>query len=118
MTAIIREQVDPPSRLPDGPPLNPAQLAEFRLHLADGISASYAGFYYDSASNEVIAVFGLVFPQAADTLNFVQNRQRLIGTLAGIYPTPLGQAVVLVSGKGGVCVAAIDAYLRAIKSLL
>src|SRR5687768_15642469 len=46
--ASIRERVDPPSELPDGPPLSRAELARARLRLADGVEAGYAAVYLDA----------------------------------------------------------------------
>jgi hypothetical protein len=111
MTATIRERIDPPFRLPDGPPLNRAQLAEFRLHLADGINASYAAFYFDSAANELVSVYGLEFPSDTDAIMFRRNSRMLAGSADHVYVVPLGRIVAAIFGDGE-CARAVDAYVR------
>jgi hypothetical protein len=110
MTAIISERVAPPSRLPDGPPLNPAQFAEFRLHLADGIDASYAAFYFDSAANELVEVYGLEFPTAAAAIRF-RRESRAEPRQPSSWAVPYGRILVTLFGHSD-CARAVDSYLQ------
>jgi hypothetical protein len=41
----IRERVDGPTRMPDGPPLSHRELARFRFSLAEGVEEGYAAVY-------------------------------------------------------------------------
>jgi hypothetical protein len=56
--AAIRERMEPPADVPDGPPLSPVERARFRLRLADGVESAYAAVYGDTADRLTI-VLGL-----------------------------------------------------------
>jgi hypothetical protein len=113
MTAIISERVAPPSRLPDGPPLNPSQFAEFRLHLADGMNASYAAFYFDAAANELVEVYGLEFPTASDAIKF-RAESRAEPRQPSWWAVPYGPILVTVFGNSD-CARAVDTYLQTLR---
>lgn len=58
IVAAIRERIEPPSPLADGPPLSSAERARFRLRLAEGVEAAYAAVYVDAA-NRLLVVYGM-----------------------------------------------------------
>src|SRR5687768_14259440 len=69
LIASIRERVDGPVLMPDGPPLTARQSARYRLHLAEGVEEAYAAIYTQEGPAEfeprdVIVVYGLRFPDA------------------------------------------------------
>ena len=51
--AAIRERMDPPQMVPDGPPLHPRDLAAFRRNLADGAEQAYAAIYESADRQQV-----------------------------------------------------------------
>ena len=86
IVAAIRERIEPPARVVDGPPLTPRERARFRLGLAEGVEAAYAAFY-------------------------VEDDQRVIG----VYAVKLANAVAIttrVIGADGACRDAILAHTR------
>jgi hypothetical protein len=48
LVASIRERMDAPTLMPDGPPLSPGEAASFRLHFADGVEGKRTAIYEQS----------------------------------------------------------------------
>jgi hypothetical protein len=109
LTAAIRERVDLPLRLPDGPPLNPAELARYRLKLAEGIEQSYAAVYRESDYGSNVVVYGLEFSSDQDAADF-RGRARIAATEI----LAIGRIVAAVSGPPGSCIQAIIAHIRSL----
>jgi hypothetical protein len=108
ITAAIRERIAPPARLPDGPPLNPSELARYRLALADGIAQSYAAIYQASDSTALIVVYALEFPTERDADTF-RYSVRSSGLLT------MGRVIALISGDENDCQQALSAHIRSLR---
>jgi len=102
VAAAIRERVAASPPLPDGPPLSRAELARFRLQLAEDIEEAYAAIYADAGTDRAI-VYAVRFKKtpvpgapygARESVRIVRD-----GT------------VVVVSGAGW-CSEAVATYLR------
>jgi len=111
ITATIRERIDPPRRMPDGPPLSAAELARFLLGLADGVERSYAAVYAGATGEPLVTVYALEFPTDQDA-----NRFR-----AELRPSPsadifsLSRIVAVVAGPHNACRTAIADHVRTLR---
>jgi hypothetical protein len=116
--ARIRERLEPPARLPDGPPLSRAEAARFRLHLADEIEEGYVATYEQPVRNadgtiatawEETVVYGLRFstPEAAARVRLLPESKRHAGVV--------GPFIAGVSGHGGRCFQAISAHVKSLR---
>lgn len=65
VVAAIRERIEPPPAVADGPPLSSAERARFRLRLAEGVEAAYAAVYVDARDRSVV-VYGMTLTGRAD----------------------------------------------------
>src|SRR5712675_1433750 len=61
--AAIRERVVASPPPPDGPPLSRAELARFRLQLAEDVEEAYAAIYLDAGRN-LVGVYAVRFKRA------------------------------------------------------
>jgi len=105
--AEIRERMQW-SRLPmpDGPPLDRKAAARDRLLLADGVEEAYAAIYSMSPDGSPIVVYALRF--TATTRPFYPP-----GT-ASNHRIETGTIDAFVSGDGGQCARAVEAYLKSL----
>jgi len=106
--AAIRERIDPPQRLPDGPPLDAAQLARYRLQLADGVKQAYAAVYVSADANVLVTVLGLEFLTDQDAQQFVASAKPT-GELV-----TLSRAVATAQGSGS-CRDVVAAHVRSLR---
>jgi hypothetical protein len=104
--AAIRERIDPPRQMPDGPPLNAPQLTRYRLKLADGIEQSYAAVYV--SADALVTVLGLEFLTDQDAQQFVASAKPT-GELV-----TLGRVVATVQ-EGGSCRDVVAAHLGSLR---
>jgi hypothetical protein len=114
LIASIRERVDGPVIVPDGPPLSARQSARYRSHLAEGVEAAYAAVYGQGGSptsdpHEPIVVYGLRF---ADARSAVDNRNDA-GTNRRITRVASGSLVAAVHGAGP-CSDAVRAHVTSL----
>src|SRR5947207_12255910 len=63
LVATIRERVDAPPPVTDGPPLSAPEATRFRLRLADGVEEAYAAVYKQDGPPAIV-VYGLRFANA------------------------------------------------------
>jgi hypothetical protein len=110
VTAIIRERLAPP-RLPDGPPLDRAQLARFRFELAAGVERSYAAVYAASYSGSLVTAYGLEFPTEED----VDRLQVELHTSATAELFPIGRVLAIIAGPQNECRDAVIAHMRSLR---
>ena len=111
LVAEVRKAIDGTPRLPDGPPLEPADAAAFLLKLADNVVEAYRAAYV-SADGSQIDVWAIRFND--DTL---AQPERLSGTMnppRGFSRRLVrGATVVLVTApSSNECVRSVDGYIR------
>jgi hypothetical protein len=109
----VRQAIDGTPRLPDGPPLEPADAAVFLLKLADNVVEAYRAAYVSADGSEV-GVWAVRFND--DTL---AKPERLSGTMnppRGFRSRLVqGATVVLVTApSSNECVRAVDGYIRSV----
>jgi hypothetical protein len=111
IVASIRERVDVPPPVPDGPPLTPADAARFHLQLADGVEEAYAAVYDQSAA-QAIVVYGLRFASATSRDQLLRDRR--IRENPRVLRVAFGSILAVVHGDGESCAQAIGAYLQSL----
>jgi hypothetical protein len=110
LIADIRERMDEPSPLPDGPPLTAGELARFRLKLADGIDEGYAGIYREGTPPELVTVYALQIggSQSVDAV----GKRRIQPDTKSIRLV-IGRIVAVISGRGA-CFEPIADYVKSL----
>jgi hypothetical protein len=111
IVASIRERVDVPPPVPDGPPLAPADAARFHLRLADGVEEAYAAVY-DQSEARGIVVYGLRFASATSRDELLRDRR--IRETPRVMRIAIGPVLAVVHGDGGPCAQAIGTYLQSL----
>ena len=111
LVASIRERMDGPTPVPDGPPLSPAEATRFRLNFADGVEEAYAAIYEQSEA-ELIVVYAARFAsreKAVESRSYSRsaNNPRVIRVA-------VGPIVVMAEGDAGTCFNAVGAHLRSL----
>jgi hypothetical protein len=108
--ASMRESLEPPPSLPDGPPLNPHDAAIFRLHLAAGIDEGYEAVYLSHDSSTMVIVYAFRFATPSSAQSFWENSglSRNPNAAAG------GPIVAVATGPAGECRERIAAHLKSI----
>jgi hypothetical protein len=104
--ATIRERIDGPPLTPDAPPLTRAELARFRMVLADGVDEGYAAFYRPS-QGDVIGVYGLKFKEA-ETNRHPPSRSRSQNLIS------IGLVTAFVAGNDSPCFRAVSAHVQSL----
>jgi hypothetical protein len=93
----IRERLDQPVRVPDGPPLDRRQLLKFRSMLADGVAEGYAAIYRDQQTSDLITVYALRL-QPNQPVDNIANRLPSGDAKQARFVN--GQLVTVVRGSG------------------
>jgi hypothetical protein len=106
--ASIRERMDGPPVQPDGPPLDRRAASSYRLLLADGVEEAYAAIYLMQSDPTLIVVYASRF--AATRRPFYHSRA------ASNHRFEIGSIDAVVSGDGGQCSLAVEAYLKSLAS--
>jgi hypothetical protein len=107
IVAAIRERMHEGQLLvPDGPPLDRRAASRDRLLLADGVEEAYAAIYVKQPQPALIVVYAARF--AATKRPFYPP-----GT-ASNHRIEIGPIDALVSGDGGQCSHAVEAYLKSL----
>ncbi len=106
--ASIRERMDGPPLVPDGPPLTARELSRYRLQLADGVEEAYAAIHMQPEPNLIVVYASRsastkTFDILSDTRAFKDPR---------VMRLQIGPIVAVVSGDGGQCFQAVGAYLK------
>jgi hypothetical protein len=112
IVTTVREAMDGPPRMPDGPPLDARDAAAFELKLAYNVLEAYHAAYA-SADGSQTEVFAVTFndPNLAKaepisaTMTLSPERSRFVR----------GSTVVVVSGRRSDCFRAVNAYARSLK---
>jgi hypothetical protein len=106
--ASIRERMDGPPLVPDGPPLDRRAASSYRLLLADGVEEAYAAIYLMQSDQKLIVVYAL---------RFTATKRPLYPSRAAFnHRFEIGSIDAVVSGDGGQCSLAVEAYLKSLAS--
>ena len=109
--SLIREQMDGPFPVPDGPPLSRGELSAFRLRLADGIEEGYVAFYQQEESRpEVLRVFGVRVAEGRELNRSLREARRREDSARSVRIRS-GLIHAVLHGDGGPCFQAIAAHL-------
>jgi hypothetical protein len=106
IVASIRERMGGPPLEPDGPPLDRPAASRYRLLLADGVEEAYAAIYSTQSDSTPIVVYASRFTPTARP--FYRSRP------APNHRVEIGPFDVVVSGDGGQCFQAVEAYLKSL----
>lgn len=107
--AQIRERIEGPSRVPDGPPLSASDLARFRLHLADDVDEGYVAVYTQTGPTLVI-----VYASTLTAADRATIRDDLSPTNPRLLRIVVGPFLAAVSGDGGECFQAVGTYVKSL----
>ena len=111
--ALIRERMDGPFPVPDGPPLSRGELSAFRGRLADGIAEGYAAFYrQDESRPEVLSVLAVRVQEGHELFRALAEPRRREASRSVRVRT--GQIHAVVFGDDGPCFKIIAAHLTAL----
>jgi hypothetical protein len=103
--AAIRARIEPPPAMPDGPPMSPAELAQFRIRRARGVEEGYAAIYDDGSGN-LVTVYGLRFKTLHDAERVRGSAKRL----ANVFVT--GRTAFAVAGRDSDCLERVARHLQ------
>ena len=106
VVASIRERMAGPTLVPDGPPPTAREISGYRLRLADGVEEAYAAIYLMQSEPTLIVVYASRF---ADT-----KRPFYPPSTASNHRFEIGPIDAVVSGDGGQCSQAVEAYLKSL----
>ncbi len=115
LIATIRQRIDGPMLVPDGPPLTSRQLATYRLQLAEGIDEGYAAIYSQSesaGSPDAVVVYALRFASAEAANDF--RSRHLDSNNPRIIQVGLGRIVAVIHGDSGKCFQTVGAYVKSL----
>ena len=106
LMAEIRERIDAPAALPDGPPLDAKELSRYRAQLADGLEQAYGAVYIDAA--QLIIVQAVQFAPTEPASEFASARAHVSNSR--MMRVQIGRITAIVTGDGA-CSRAVGAYL-------
>ena len=109
--ASIRELIDGPASVPDGPPLDAKELSRYLGLLADGVEEAYGAVYMQSA--ELITVRALKFAPTEKPSARAHSSDTRVSRNPGMIRVGIGQIVAIVTGDGE-CFQTVGAYLRSL----
>jgi hypothetical protein len=113
LLASIRQHVDGPAAVPDGPPLDAKALSRYRGRLADGVEEGYGAVYMQSAT-DLITVRALRFAPAEKASADVSSDSTHRVRNPAMIRVAIGPIVAVVSGNGGACFQVVGAYLKSL----
>jgi hypothetical protein len=111
--AEIRELVDGPAAVPDGPPPGAKELSRYIGQLANGLEEAYAAVYLQSDAAPIMVRAVRFTPSEQYASNARPGDTRVSRSPARVR-VELGRIVAVVTGDGGACFQAVAAYLQAL----
>jgi len=100
--------MDGPILGPDAPPLDRNAVSRYRLQLADGVEEAYAAVYRMQSDPSLVVVLALRFAATEKPFYPLSNRR------TSEHRVEIGQLHAVVSGNGGQCFQAVEAYIRSL----
>ena len=112
LVASIREHIEGPVAVPDGPPLDAKELARYLGQLADGVEEAYGAVYMQSDAGLITVSAMRLAPGEKPSA-----RAHFSDTAASRHPgmirVAIGPIVAIVTGDGE-CFQAVGAYLKSL----
>jgi hypothetical protein len=102
LIVAVREAIDGPAAMADGPPAGVRELAYQRARLAEGVEAAYLASY-ETGAGGLVTAYGLKFAKPPAP---VRDSRR-----ASVHRTLLGAFVITHRGDGSECHKAVAAHL-------
>jgi hypothetical protein len=112
LMASIREMVDGPVAVPDGPPLGAKELSRYLVQLADGVEEAYGAVYMQSDAN-LISVRAIRFAPGEKPWASAHSSDTRVPRNPGMIRVAIGPIVAIVTGDGE-CFQAVGAYLKSL----
>jgi hypothetical protein len=109
----IREMVDGPPVLPDGPPLGPKQLSRYLSQLADGVEEAYGAVYLQSEA-DVIRVRALRFAPTEKPAGSARLNDTSVSRNPAMLRIAIGPIVASVTGIRGECFRVVGEHLKSL----
>lgn len=109
----IRELVDGPAEVPDGPPPGPKELSRYIGQLANGLEEAYAAVYVQPEGVSVVVRAVRLTPAEQRAFN-ARLGDRRVSTSPARVRVEMGRIVAVVISDGGPCFQAVSAYLQAL----
>jgi hypothetical protein len=109
----IRQIIEGPAKVPDGPPPGSKELSRYLGQLADGVEQAYGAVYLDPGEN-LIVVRALRFTAAEKRMAAAElpSPRRAAAALR----VDIGSIAAVVAGHEGACRQAIGVYLRSLSN--
>ena len=111
LVASIRERIDGPANMPDGPPLSASEATRYRLHFADGVEEAYAAIY-EQSSGELIVVYGFRLVSGEQRLENSERQSQADNP--SVIRVAIGPMAAMVQGDGGPCFNVVGAHLTSL----
>jgi hypothetical protein len=112
LMASIREIVDGPVAVPDGPPPDAKELSRYLLLLADGVEEAYGAVYMQSDADLITVRAMRLAPDARRPAPAYSGDTR-VSRNSGMIRVAIGPIVAIVTGDGA-CFQAVGAYLKSL----
>lgn len=112
LMASIRELVDGPAAVPDGPPLDARELSRYLGQLADGVVEAYGAVYVHSDA-ELITVRAMKFAPGQQPADRADSGDMRVSRNLRMIRVAIGPIVAIVTGDGE-CFRAVGAYLTSL----
>lgn len=111
LIASIRQLIDGPAAVPDGPPLDAKQLSRYLGQLADGVEEAYGAVYLQSETS-LITVRAIRFAASGPISSRGDAADKRDSNL-GTARVAIGPIVAIVTGEGD-CFQAVGVYLKSL----
>jgi hypothetical protein len=115
--ASIREIVDGPVAVPDGPPLDAKELSRYLGLLADGVEEAYGAVYMQSdamqSDADLITVRAMRLASGEKPSARAHFGDTRVSRDFGMIRVAIGPIVAIVTGDGA-CFQAVGAYLKSL----
>jgi hypothetical protein len=109
--ASIRERVEGPVVVPDGPPPPAPELSRYRLSLADGVNEAYAAIYTQAGSTLPVIVYGFRFSSGRQPFSFSDT----IGSdVSNAVRMQIGPITTVIDVNDDACSHAVEGYLKSL----
>jgi hypothetical protein len=112
LMASVREIVDGPVAVPDGPPLGAKELSRYLGQLADGVEEAYGAVYMHSDTN-LITVRAMRLAPGERPSPRAYSSDIHVSRSPGMIRVAIGPIVAIVTGDGE-CFQAVGAYLKSL----
>lgn len=113
LTASIRQRVDGPLTIADGPPLDASALSRYLGQLADGIEEAYGAVYMQSAT-DLITVRAVRFAPNERAATGFPSDTTPVSANPPLLRVAIGPIVAIVNGSDGPCFRVVSTHLKSL----